>query len=242
MADATQADVTQPPTFAMAHRSPRLAFQTCQTCHTAALANGASTPTASTLWQIGAFHPSVTSQPTTCLDCHAASVPSGATQGTTTYALAQGGTTSNGAQWMSHLSSKVVGSDCVKCHAADAKTTGSTWSRANAFHTSATPALSSCQECHGLANGGGAVAGTGNNLPAGLTDSSSLSTASASDAGVTGIAAGAEIQLVHTDLNVAGHDCNFCHTQAGASTVAGVPGRSGRRRSSTRTSPRRIRC
>jgi hypothetical protein len=67
------------------------------------------------------------------------------------------------------------------------------------------------------------VPGTKNNLPATLTNSSVLTTAS-NDA-ATGISAGTFDQISHADVNVSGHDCGFCHTQAGASTAAGVQGK-----------------
>jgi hypothetical protein len=38
------------------------------------------------------------------------------------------------------------------------------------------------------------------------------------------VAAGTHDQIVHTDVNVSGRDCNFCHAQAGISTAAGVQG------------------
>jgi hypothetical protein len=122
---------------------------------------------------------------------------------------------------MSHGAAVVVGADCVKCHAADAKPSGSAWSKATLFH-SAVASPGSCQACHGVANGGGTVIGTNNNLPVGLTNSTTLTTASA-DA-TTGVPAGTHDQLTHADVNVSGHDCAFCHTQAGRSTVAGVQG------------------
>ncbi len=65
--------------------------------------------------------------------------------------------------------------------------------------------------------------GTGNNMPAGLTDSTTLTTASADP--TTGVPAGTYDQVTHQDLNVTGHDCGFCHTQVGPSTVAGIQGR-----------------
>ena len=71
-------------------------------------------------------------------------------------------------------------------------------------------------------NGGGSVAGTKNNLPSGLTNSSVLT--SASGDATTGIPAGTHDQITHVDVNVSGRDCNFCHTQAGVSTAAGVQG------------------
>jgi cytochrome c551/c552 len=223
MADAPKSDVSSGVNFAMKHASSQLTVQNCQVCHATALSNGAATPVASTLWQTGAFHPSLASQPSACLDCHAISEPAAnaSTPSSVVYNLALGATSTNTAQWMNHGSSSVAGKDCFACHAADAKTSGSAWSKSDSFH----PAVSnpgSCRECHGLTNGGGSVAGTNNNLPAGLTNSSTLTLASADPA--TGIPAGTHAQITHTDINVSARDCNFCHAQAGVSTVVGVQG------------------
>jgi cytochrome c551/c552 len=221
MADATKSDLTNGTRYSMRHRSGRITFQSCQTCHTSALSKAANTPVAATLWQTGAYHAALATQPGSCVDCHAPTRPAASTQSSWSYTLALGSTSSNQAQWMNHASSLVAGKDCVVCHAADAKTSGSAWSKADKFHgpvaTSAT-----CKECHGLTNGGGSVAGTKNNLPAGLTNSTMLTSASADSS--TGIAAGTHDQITHTDVNVSGRDCNFCHTQAGTSTASGIQG------------------
>jgi hypothetical protein len=224
MADAASADVAAGALYSMAHRSALLTVQRCDACHTTALARSTSTPIAATLWQTGAYHSRVAAQPAACLDCHVASdpPPNAPTPSTVVYALAMGGTSSNGAQWMNHGASTVVAADCAKCHRADAKPSGSAWSRSTPLHAALT-SPGSCQACHGLANGGGAVAGTNNNLPSGLTNSSTLTTAS-SDA-TTGVPAGTYDQVVHTDVNASGRDCGFCHTQVGPSTAAGVQGK-----------------
>ena len=138
-----------------------------------------------------------------------------------TYALAMGATATNQAQWMNHGASSVAGKDCVVCHATDAKVSGSAWSKADSFHT-AVPSVATCKECHGLTNGGGTVAGPKNNLPGGLTMSSTLTIASADT--TTGVPAGTYDQITHTDVNASARDCNFCHTQAGVSTAAGIQG------------------
>jgi hypothetical protein len=59
-------------------------------------------------------------------------------------------------------------------------------------------------------------------MPNGLTDSTYITTAS--NDSTTGVAAGTHDQITHTDVNVTGHDCNFCHTQQGTSTVTGIQG------------------
>jgi hypothetical protein len=222
MADGSKADLTSGTNWAMKHRSTQLTFQSCATCHTDALAQATATP-ASTRWQGGQLHASVSSQPTACVDCHSVSEPAAnaSTQSSVTYSLALGGTASNGAQWMNHGVADVAGRDCVVCHASDAKTSGSAWAKSDSFHAVvASPAA--CNGCHGTGNGGGTVPGTNNNLPAGLTDSSTVSTAG-SDA-TTGVPAGTHDQIVHTDVNVSSYQCSFCHTQRGVSTTAGIQG------------------
>jgi hypothetical protein len=223
MADAAKSDLTSGTRYSMRHRSAQIAFQGCQTCHATALAKAATTPPASTLWQGGVYHASLSTQPRACLDCHAVAAPAAnaSTQSSVTYTLAAGGTSSNGAQWMNHGSSSVAGKDCAACHGSDAKVSGSAWSKSDLFHSAVTAPVS-CKECHGLTNGGGSVAGTKNNLPVGLTSSSVLTSASA-DA-TTGVPAGTHDQITHADVNVSPRDCNACHTQAGKSAVAGVQG------------------
>jgi len=225
MADTARSDLSSGVNFTMKHTSSQLTFQNCQICHATALSKSANTPAASTLWQAGVFHPSLgASQPSVCLACHAVSEPAAnaSTQSSVAYNLTVGGTSTNTAQWMNHGSGSVAGKDCFACHAADAKTSGSAWSKSDSFHGPVS-SPSSCRECHGLTNGGGSVAGTNNNLPVGLTNSSTVTSAAADS--TTGVPAGTLDQITHTDINVSSHDCNFCHTQKGVSTVAGVQGR-----------------
>ena len=223
MADAARADLTSGVANAMKHRSGQITFQTCETCHAGALAK-ATTATASTSWSPGALHASLPSQPTGCVDCHSVSQPSSSapTRSAVTYALLAGGTSSNGAQWMNHGSSYVAGKDCAVCHAGDARSSGSAWSKTIPFHAKV-GAVTACNGCHGLGNGGGTAAGTNNNLPVGLTSSTTITSAAKNSA--TGVAAGTLDQINHADVNVTGHDCNFCHTQVGASTSAGIQGK-----------------
>ena len=224
MADAVRSDVTSGVNYAMKHAASQLSFQNCQVCHTAALSKSANTPIVSTLWQPALFHPSLASQPTACVVCHAVSTPAAnaPTQSSVTYNLNLGSTSTNTVQWMNHGSNSVVGKDCVVCHAADAKTSGSAWSKSDSFHGHVSNAVS-CKECHGLTNGGGSVAGTNNNLPVGITNSNTVTSAAADS--TTGIPAGTLDQITHTEINVSSHDCNFCHSQQGVSTVAGVQGK-----------------
>ncbi len=214
------ADVTAPGTpsdFSMKHRSGVVTTQACQSCHTGALNNAAAVPNAATQWKPGSYHATLgTAQPTTCLDCHAGSVATTATQGTVVYTLAQGGTASNGGQWMNHKDSTVAGKECATCHLADARATSPAWNEATAYHARV-PGVTACGRCHGLTNGQGSVAGTNNNLPAGLIATATSTTSSASP--------GTKDQISHADVNVTAYDCGRCHTQVGPSTVAGVQGR-----------------
>ena len=221
MADGPKANLTSGTNYGMRHGSSQLTLQNCQVCHGSAFSRGATTPITSALWQGGAFHPSVPSQPSACIDCHAVSEPAAGTptQSSFLYAFAAGGTPTNGGQWMNHGASPVVGKDCAVCHAADAKPSGSVWSKADSFHATV-PAANTCQLCHGLTNGGGSSPGTNNNLPGAITSSSTVSSAASDPA--TGIPAGTLDQISHADINVSSRDCNACHTQAGVSTAAGI--------------------
>ncbi len=224
MADAAKSDLSSGVNYAMKHTSSQLTFQNCQLCHATALSRGASTPDVSTLWQPGAFHASLAPQPTACLTCHAISEPAAkaSTQSSVNYNLPLGGTSTNAAQWMNHGSGFATGKDCVTCHAADAKASGAAWSKSDSFH-GVVSNPGSCKECHGLTNGGGSTAGTNNNLPVGLTNSSTVTSAAADN--TTGVPSGTLDQITHADINISGHDCNFCHTQKGVSTASGVQGK-----------------
>lgn len=213
-----QADVTAdggvPQRFAMRHRSASITNQACASCHATALARSTQTPTVSTLWKAGAYHPTLTTQPAACLECHGVSDPVTATQSLEVYSLPQGGTATNGGQWMNHQHPGVTGRDCATCHRTDARQSGSAWSRSSLFHANST-GVTGCSICHGPNNMRGAG---NNNVPAGLIDSVTVTTSSAA-------AANTHDQISHTDLNVTRVDCNFCHTQVGPSTVAGVQDR-----------------
>ncbi len=224
MANGLKANLASGTLYAMAHGSKQLSFQACATCHASALAGSSATPSLSTAWRPGAYHSSLPSQPTACLDCHLVSEPAAGapTQSSWSYVLSLGGTSTNAGQWMNHGVTSVAGLDCVACHAADAKPSGSAWSKADLLHTVVLNPTT-CNGCHGLTNGGGPVQGTNNNLPAGLTNSSTVSTASANS--LTGVPAGTFDQITHADANVTGQSCGFCHTQVGRSTVLGVQGK-----------------
>jgi Cytochrome c7 and related cytochrome c len=218
MADTAHADIASATKAKMTHLSSQVPTQECQTCHTGALAKGNTTSPASTLWSGGAFHAKVPSQPGACIECHSGALPAAATQGNVSYTFAQGGTASNGRQWMNHSAPSAVGKECAICHLADAAASAAAngWNKSDKLHA-ALPSPAACQGCHGLTNGNGTVPGTGNNLPSGPTDSPTLTTADAT----TGVAANTHAQLSHADANVSGKDCLLCHSPPAASTPAG---------------------
>jgi len=230
LADAEASDMASGTLYSMKHQSPLMASQQCKPCHAMGAANRAMLPAVSTLFAGGTFHTSfvfgsttvVAPQPTGCIDCHLVSqpAPNVPTQSTVTYALKTGATSTNGAQWMNHGSSLVAGKDCAVCHQADAKPMGSAWSQSTSLHTSA-PLARTCQECHGLVNGGGGTSGAKNNLPSGLTNSTMATTASAA----TGIPSTTLAQISHDDINVTSHDCNYCHTQVGVAPAGPIQGK-----------------
>lgn len=220
MADGARSDVVSAGEYQMQHRSSQMTSQKCDTCHDSALSRSTQTPVEVTLWETGAFHPSLTTQPALCDECHAVAQPSMSTQGTTTYNLNQGASPTNQAQWMNHDSGLLAGRDCSVCHAGDATPSGSAWSKDALLHGPIANATS-CSECHGLANGRGTVVGTNNNLPDGLIDSMTLTSAGPS----TGVPSGTHDQISHADANVSTNDCDFCHTQQGASTNPALQGK-----------------
>jgi hypothetical protein len=209
MADAARADVTNAALYKMTHRSAQLKVEGCDTCHTSALMQ--ATGTTASLFATGAYHANVGTQPALCNDCHTVSLPpsSAPTQSSTSYTLSMGATATNQGQWMNHSAAVVAGKDCAVCHLADAKASGAAWSTSTKLHVSGiTP--TTCQNCHGLTNGGGSTVGTKNNMPAGLFSSMTVTTADST----TGVS-GQHDQIDHADVNVTSHDCNFCHLQAG---------------------------
>ncbi|MFO0584349.1 MAG: hypothetical protein U0229_18900 [Anaeromyxobacter sp.] len=217
---STAADVASGTTFTMAHRATVLTQQACEVCHTTALAQSTVAATAAQ-WKTGALHPKVAAQPTACLACHTGSAPAATTQGTVAYTFPQGANgTSNTLQWMSHQATGVKGAECAPCHQADAKASGAAWSKASVYHVAGRTSAA-CSTCHGTSNGNGAVQGTGNNLPAGVTDSLTKTTASAA----SGVASTVLARIDHANSNVTTHECSFCHTQAGTSTAAGIQGK-----------------
>ncbi len=131
-----------------------------------------------------------------------------------------GGTSTNGAQWMNHGSSLVAGKDCAACHLADAQPTGSVWSRSISLH-SAAPLARTCQECHGLVNGGG-----GTPAPRTTCRRGSPTRRSSPRRARPPASRRARRRRSPTTTSTSpARDCNFCHSQAGVSTVASIQGK-----------------
>lgn len=198
MADTTHADLTSGTDYAMRHRSTQLTSQNCTTCHTSSLGR-ATMPPSWALWNGGAYHAHTAATPGACIDCHQVSEPTVTTR-------------SGSGQYMSHRTSYVTGRDCVACHAADAMPP-TTWRNTTPFHATVATGVTTCTGCHGLGNGLGA---TSNDIPTAITSTTFVSSASAA----TGVS-GMHDQIDHTDVNVTGHDCNFCHAQTGPAAGPG---------------------
>jgi hypothetical protein len=190
------------------------ALAACGNCHPGGGMNG--------MVGKGTLHASLATlmlpQPTACGSCHADAVPVGFV-GPTATAPARvppsGEMKHDAVTWANGAATatKLVVADCGVCHAAaDGKTGGWTTNAAGSGPATYHPALtaakaaqpSSCIDCHA------------NNLPADLTTTTTMTSASAA----SGVAAGTLDQLSHADANVTARDCNFCHKQAGPSTAA----------------------
>lgn len=184
----------------MKHRSAQVTFQQCNRCHAGAITN-TSGPLTAAKWAPGVLHANLS--PTTCVDCHAGTAPTTPMQSAASY--------KGDRQWMNHGLAVVTARDCAFCHASDV---GMSWSRSTRFHRTGITATS-CRGCHGPANGG-----TSHNMPTGLIDTTTITSASAT----TG-RAGVAVQMSHSDVNVSTRDCNVCHTQIGiaapGSAIAG---------------------
>lgn len=179
----------------MLHTSS-FATQDCGSCHKLPTAAQLTLPALSS-WAGGLFHaslPNAASQPTACTECHTADGPTAIT--VSTYDT----------QHMNHKSARVT-AECATCHMSDTTSNPRAWNKSTLFHLSGAAAPLSCQECHGLGNGS-TVAGTGNDIPAGVTLSDTLTSS-------TALPAGTYVRFLHTDINAAGKDCNVCHTQVG---------------------------
>jgi hypothetical protein len=209
MADAVTVDKLAPngTDYVMKHRSVSLTTQNCDTCHTTALASAPMTTMSAvvaTSWKTGSLHANLTPQPTACVDCHQPSQPTMPTEGTKQWTFSAGATATNVGMWMNHAAPPATGLDCATCHAADAKPAGSAWNKGELFH-GPVASVTACSVCHGFGNGS-TVVGTNNNMPAVNTNTTTITSASAS----TGVAGTAD-QIAHTDLNVSSRDCALCH-------------------------------
>ena len=113
-----------------------------------------------------------------CVDCHAVSEPAAnaPTSSTVSYALALGATAGNTAQWMNHGSIYVAGRTAPRATPATRRAPARTGRRPTSFHAQVS-GVTACNACHGVANGGGGTAGTNNNLPVGLTNSTAITSA-----------------------------------------------------------------
>jgi hypothetical protein len=200
MADGAKADVISAasPKAQMKHRSSQLTSQKCDGCHPTALSL-ATAGTTVDQWKPGSFHSKVATQPSACVDCHA-----GVT--TPTQPKPSAFAYKGQPQVMNHAAALVTAKDCAFCHLADAKPAAASWSPSTHLHIAGI-APTGCQVCHAT------------NAPASIVDSTVVTSASAS----TGVA-GAHDQISHADVNVTGHDCNFCHTQVGIAAAAPVAG------------------
>ncbi len=126
------------------------------------------------------------------------------------------------AQHMSHSSASVAAGtvvpDCVTCHKNDLTAGASpaaattSWKNTNLFHAYVT--ATTCKDCHGLTNGGGAVEGTNNDIPAAATNSQTLTASKVS--GFAGVFA----KIDHREADVKNLECNQCHTTQGTTANA----------------------
>ncbi len=188
----------------------------CSACHAMTNATIAGKAAATASWSGGLFHKFQSPTAiTSCSDCHTAKPTTAPT------------VSSNDSQHMNHTST-FVSANCYQCHKNDlvagATPTTASWSKSDLFHvagstsTVAGGTVSSCQECHGLSNGGGSVAGTNNDIPAALTTSSFLSSYPTTNATSKVL----YDQVIHTDINIAGKDCNTCHSSNANIGMAGT--------------------
>lgn len=206
----------------------------CQLCHVFNSSSLTSNNTAiagvakvTSSWSNGKFHANKTpSSLTSCTDCHAtkpAAIPlltSSYIYTATVFSTYNGsGVVTQFPQHMNHTSPN-VGTECANCHNYNgisqdlsAGATPTSWSQSTVYHASI-PNPGTCKECHGLTNGGGSVAGTNNDIPAAITNSSKVTTSSYALPGTYD-------QIVHTESDVASQDCNICHTTVGMTANGG---------------------
>lgn len=210
-------------------------YSTCSNCHgTGGFAGGTFHPALTTLG-----YPQPSSQ---CLDCHVNLLPSGivgpetaamdhaafaGVECSTCHSATAGSTWSSGAL---HAHFDATGSDCASCHyplmadPAQADVTNGTLYRMS--HRSPQMTVQDCAACHSIASfQGGAYHSKmpaqptscldchAVSTPAGLTNSSTQTTADTAPAGTFD-------QISHADANVAGRDCVACHTSTSVWTQA----------------------
>lgn len=197
---------TVPFTAGMHHKAGSVQGE-CSVCHVLSSAQIVAAPKTTASWRGGTFHKNtMPATITTCVECH-----------TTKPALT---VSSYDGQHMNH-GSAMLPSDCVSCHRSELVpgATPTVWLKTAVFHNVvANP--STCKECHGLTNGGGSTIGTNNDLPVGLSNSSTRTTSSVAPANTFD-------QISHATSEVTTHDCNYCHTVAGMTAGGAVKWNSG---------------
>jgi hypothetical protein len=163
------------------------------------------------------------SEPKACASCHSDAVPAGFVGPTATNrAPASGAMKHDAVAWANGnpTTTAIVSTECGVCHASPSGAANDNWAMGKGggtttYHVPLVAAglapPSSCIDCHA------------NSTPVGITNSTTPT--GATTGASTGIAAGTMAQFNHIDGNVSGRDCNFCHTQNGPSTQAGVQGK-----------------
>jgi hypothetical protein len=192
------------------------AMSTCANCHASASAGS---------YYPGTLHKSLATQPKACASCHSDATPVGFVGPNATAPArspSSGEMKHDAVAWSSGkpTTTALVSTECGLCHASPAGTPNGSWAiglggGVVTYHAALDAAKlaepSSCVDCHA------------NSQPDGTT--SSTTATSAPTGSSTGIPAGTLAAINHGDVNVTGHDCNFCHTQNGPSTKAGVQGK-----------------
>ena len=229
MAISSMSPLTETLPMPMNHTSTEVraaAFSACTNCHQDA-ATGVYYPgnLHSSLANLALVDPTII-EPTACASCHLKSMPVGfvgPTAANPARTPASGEMKHDAVVWANDASTAVsiVPANCGTCHASPSATVKASWATNLAgtspaqFHPALSaaglPQPTSCIDCHA------------NSRPSGLTNSTMATSAATGSS--TGIPAGTLAQISHADVNVSGHDCGFCHTQAGVSTTAGIQGK-----------------
>jgi hypothetical protein len=163
-------------------------------------------------------------QPQACASCHSDAIPVGFVGPiATSRTPASGEMKHDAVAWANGkpTTTAIVSTECGVCHTSPSGGSNESWATTGkaggvaAYHGPLAAAglqqPSSCIDCHA------------NSTPAGTTNSTTLTSAPTGSS--TGIPVATTAQFNHADINVSGHDCNFCHTQNGPSTQAGVQGK-----------------